>query len=53
MIAILSVIIVPMNVKEKQFSSAKGVIKNTHLKTFILISFSGIVILNLIVATKT
>ena len=52
MIAILIVIIVPMNVK-KQFSLAKGVIKNTHLKTFVLISFSIIVILNLVVATKT
>ena len=38
--------------KENQFSSAKEMIKNTHLRTFIWISFSGIIVFNLIVVTK-
>ena len=37
---------------ENQFSSAKEMIKNNHLRKFIWISFSGIIIFNLMVVTN-
>ena len=38
--------------KENQFSSAKEMIENTHLRKFIWISFSGIILFNLTVVTN-